>query len=77
MHVLINTAGVGAGMRGRQLRQMSEDGYELRFDVNHLAPFMLTHLLVPAHPQAYDARARQRLWEVSEELTGLAGKPLG
>jgi NAD(P)-dependent dehydrogenase (short-subunit alcohol dehydrogenase family) len=29
-----------------------------------------------AHPQAYDARARQRLWQVSEECTGIAGSPL-
>ncbi|MGZ8409510.1 MAG: SDR family oxidoreductase [Hyphomicrobium sp.] len=48
LHVLINNAGIGAGARGRQQRQMSEDGYELRFAVNHLAPFLLTRLLVPA-----------------------------
>jgi NAD(P)-dependent dehydrogenase (short-subunit alcohol dehydrogenase family) len=196
LHVLINNAGIGAGTRGRQRRQMSEDGYELRFAVNHLAPFLLTHLLVAAlvgdglarvvnvasaaqqeidfanvmlesgysgmraysqsklamvmatfefarrlaggliavnclhpgslldtkmvresfgqpqgdveegiraeifvaiapeiegisgeyfdrtqraraHAQAYDARARQRLWQVSEELTGIAGQPSG
>jgi NAD(P)-dependent dehydrogenase (short-subunit alcohol dehydrogenase family) len=196
LHVLINNAGIGAGARGRQQRQVSEDGYELRFAVNHLAPFLLTHLLVPAligdgrarvvnvasaaqqeidfanvmlesgysgmraysqsklamvmatfefarrlaggpiavnclhpgslldtkmvresfgqpqgnveegicaeifvatapeteeisgeyfdrtqraraHAQAYDARARQRLWQVSEELTGIAGQPFG
>jgi NAD(P)-dependent dehydrogenase (short-subunit alcohol dehydrogenase family) len=46
LHVLINNAGIGAGVRGRQQRQMSEDGYELRFAVNHLAPFLLTHLLI-------------------------------
>jgi NAD(P)-dependent dehydrogenase (short-subunit alcohol dehydrogenase family) len=47
LDVLINNAGIGAGARGRQQRQMSEDGYELRFAVNHLASFLLTHLLVP------------------------------
>jgi NAD(P)-dependent dehydrogenase (short-subunit alcohol dehydrogenase family) len=47
LHVLINNAGIGAGARGRQQRQMSEEGYELRFAVNHLAPFLLTHLLIP------------------------------
>jgi hypothetical protein len=26
-----------------------------------------------AHAQAYDSRARQRLWQVSEELTGISG----
>ena len=47
LHVLINNAGIGAGARGRQQRQMSEEGHELRFAVNHLAPFLLTHRLIP------------------------------
>lgn len=46
--VLINNAGIGAGKIGSQQRQVSKDGYELRFAVNHLAPFLLTHLLLPA-----------------------------
>jgi NAD(P)-dependent dehydrogenase (short-subunit alcohol dehydrogenase family) len=39
--VLVNNAG---GVFAR--RTLSEDGYELTFAVNHLAPFLLTHLLL-------------------------------
>ena len=44
--VLINNAGIGAGKRTDR-REVSRDGYELRFAVNYLAPFLLTHLLLP------------------------------
>jgi NAD(P)-dependent dehydrogenase (short-subunit alcohol dehydrogenase family) len=39
--VLVNNAG---GIFGR--RTLTKDGYEMTFAVNHLAPFLLTHLLV-------------------------------
>jgi NAD(P)-dependent dehydrogenase (short-subunit alcohol dehydrogenase family) len=39
--VLINNAG---GFFGR--RTLSKEGYEMTFAVNHLAPFLLTHLLL-------------------------------
>lgn len=42
LDVLINNAGVFAGER-----TVSEDGYELTLAVNYLAPFLLTHLLLP------------------------------
>jgi NAD(P)-dependent dehydrogenase (short-subunit alcohol dehydrogenase family) len=44
LDVLINNAGIG--LTGE--RKVSQDGYELRFAVNYLAPFLLTHLLIPA-----------------------------
>ena len=44
--VLINNAGVGPGQHGQE-RDVSPDGYELRFAVNHLAPFAVTHHLLP------------------------------
>ena len=40
LDVLVNNAG---GMQGT--RQVTEDGYELTFQVNHLGPFLLTNLL--------------------------------
>jgi NAD(P)-dependent dehydrogenase (short-subunit alcohol dehydrogenase family) len=40
IHVLVNNAGAVFGRRG-----LSSDGHELTFQVNHLAPFLLTELL--------------------------------
>ena len=51
LEVLINNAGAGSTDPGK-----SNDGYELRFAVNHLAPFLLTHLLLPALRKAAPAR---------------------
>ena len=48
LDMLINNAGIGAGKRGQARREISRDGYELRFAVNYLAPFLLTRLLVPS-----------------------------
>src|SRR6184192_1129457 len=45
--VLVNNAGIGTTLPGGGARQESEDGYELRFAVNYLAPFLLTRLLLP------------------------------
>lgn len=47
LDVLVNNAGLGSGGRGAETRELSLDGHELRFQVNHLAPFLLTRLLLP------------------------------
>lgn len=49
--VLINNAGVGFADNGK-----SQDGYELRFAVNYLAPFLLTQLLIPLLKNAAPSR---------------------
>jgi NAD(P)-dependent dehydrogenase (short-subunit alcohol dehydrogenase family) len=51
LDVLINNAGVWPSRR-----ELSADGYELTFAVNHLAPFLLTRLLLPALHAARPAR---------------------
>jgi NAD(P)-dependent dehydrogenase (short-subunit alcohol dehydrogenase family) len=43
LDVLVNNAGIAGGGP----RELSADGHELRFAVNYLAPFLLTHLLLP------------------------------
>jgi len=55
LDLLINNAGIGSG--GPQgTRQTSADGYELRFAVNYLAGFLLTHLLLPLVGKSTPAR---------------------
>jgi NAD(P)-dependent dehydrogenase (short-subunit alcohol dehydrogenase family) len=46
LQLLINNAGIGTA-GDRPGRQESADGHELRFAVNYLAGFLLTHLLLP------------------------------
>jgi NAD(P)-dependent dehydrogenase (short-subunit alcohol dehydrogenase family) len=41
--ILVNNAGMITARR-----EVTEDGHEKLFQVNHLAPFLLTHLLLPA-----------------------------
>lgn len=45
--VLISNAGIGTVTPGIEGREESAQGHELRFAVNHLAPFALQHLLRP------------------------------
>jgi NAD(P)-dependent dehydrogenase (short-subunit alcohol dehydrogenase family) len=44
LDILVNNAGIGTAGAARQV---SGDGHELRFAVNYLAGFLLTHLLLP------------------------------
>jgi NAD(P)-dependent dehydrogenase (short-subunit alcohol dehydrogenase family) len=46
LDILVNNAGVGSKSRSVSGRETSQDGHELRFAVNYLAPFLLTHLLL-------------------------------
>ncbi len=48
IHLLINNAASGGGKPGDSQRELSADGYELRFAVNYLAPYLLTEILLPA-----------------------------
>jgi NAD(P)-dependent dehydrogenase (short-subunit alcohol dehydrogenase family) len=55
LDLLINNAGIGSGgPRGE--RETSADGYELRFAVNYLSGFLLTHLLMPLLKASAPAR---------------------
>src|SRR5205807_1698333 len=44
LHTLVNNAGIGTTSDGREV---SRDGYELRFAANYLAGYLLTRLLLP------------------------------
>jgi NAD(P)-dependent dehydrogenase (short-subunit alcohol dehydrogenase family) len=56
LHVLINNAGVIP-----QRREVTADGFEMQFAVNHLAYFLLTNLLLPQ----LEASAPSRILNVS------------
>ena len=56
LDVLVNNVGIGTTLPGGGARQESEDGYELRFAINYLAPFLLTRLLLPTLRQSAPAR---------------------
>jgi NAD(P)-dependent dehydrogenase (short-subunit alcohol dehydrogenase family) len=51
IHALVHVAGVDVARR-----QVTEDGLELTFAVNHLAPFLLTRLLLPQLRRGAPAR---------------------
>ncbi|HEX7127904.1 MAG TPA: SDR family NAD(P)-dependent oxidoreductase [Thermodesulfobacteriota bacterium] len=56
LDTLVNNAGIGAGLPGDRRRELSRDGYELRFQVNYLAPFLLTRSLLPLLKASAPAR---------------------
>jgi NAD(P)-dependent dehydrogenase (short-subunit alcohol dehydrogenase family) len=53
LDILINNAGIGTAGASRHV---SADGHELRFAVNYLAGFALTHLLLPLVKSSTPAR---------------------
>jgi NAD(P)-dependent dehydrogenase (short-subunit alcohol dehydrogenase family) len=56
LDVLVNNAGIGNNLPGEGERVESEDGHELRFQVNYLAGFLLTRLLEPLLVRSAPAR---------------------
>ena len=55
LELLINNAGIGS-TGDKPGRQVSADGHELRFAVNYLSGFLLTHLLMPLLKAAQPSR---------------------
>jgi NAD(P)-dependent dehydrogenase (short-subunit alcohol dehydrogenase family) len=47
LDALVSNAGIGVTLDGQNRRFESADGYELRFQVNYLAGFLLTRRLLP------------------------------
>lgn len=56
LDVLLNNAGIGGTLPGDGARMTSADGYELRFQVNYLAPYLLTRRLLPLLERSAPAR---------------------
>jgi NAD(P)-dependent dehydrogenase (short-subunit alcohol dehydrogenase family) len=55
LELLINNAGIGRGEPDGR-RELSHDGFELRFAVNYLSGFLLAHLLLPLIKNSAPAR---------------------
>ncbi|HJL17105.1 MAG TPA: SDR family oxidoreductase [Sandaracinaceae bacterium LLY-WYZ-13_1] len=64
---LINNAGLWL-----RERRLSEDGHEMTLAVNHLAPFVLTHRLLP---RLLESPGEARVVHVSSRLHEIAGRP--
>lgn len=56
LECLVNNAGIGVADSGGGGRMISRDGNELRFQVNYLAPYLLTRLLLPLLEESAPAR---------------------
>lgn len=56
LDVLINNAGVYPTVSEKHPRPVGTDGHELCITVNYLAPFLLTHLLLPSLRRSTAAR---------------------
>jgi NAD(P)-dependent dehydrogenase (short-subunit alcohol dehydrogenase family) len=56
LDALVNNAGIGTTLPGDGERMVSADGYELRFAVNYLAGFLLTHRLAELLASSAPAR---------------------
>ncbi len=54
LDILVNNAGIGSS--SPEGRQMSQDGHELRFQVNYLSGFLLTLMLQPLIVESAPAR---------------------
>jgi NAD(P)-dependent dehydrogenase (short-subunit alcohol dehydrogenase family) len=55
LDALVNNAGVGFGQDASK-RELSQNGYELRFAVNYLAPYLLSERLLPLLKASSPAR---------------------
>jgi NAD(P)-dependent dehydrogenase (short-subunit alcohol dehydrogenase family) len=56
LHAVVNNAGIGSGLPEGRERQVSQDGNELRFQVNYLAGYLLTERLLPLLRRSAPAR---------------------
>jgi NAD(P)-dependent dehydrogenase (short-subunit alcohol dehydrogenase family) len=56
LDALVNNAGIGTTTGGLARREESRDGYELRFAVNYLAGYLLTHRLISLLERSAPAR---------------------
>ncbi|HZV22088.1 MAG TPA: SDR family oxidoreductase [Hyphomicrobiales bacterium] len=67
IHMLVNNAGLFS-----RHRELSADGYEMTFAVNHLAPFLFTNTLLPALERAGELQRHARIVTVASKAADRA-----
>ncbi|MGO8952160.1 MAG: SDR family oxidoreductase [Rhodomicrobium sp.] len=71
IHILVNNAGLFA-----RKRELTKDGYEMTFAVNHLAPFLLTDTLLPALERGGEPGRHARIITVASAAANRASVDL-
>ncbi|MFT4078848.1 SDR family oxidoreductase [Rhodomicrobium sp.] len=72
IHILVNNVGAFA-----PVRELTVDGYEMTFAVNHLAPFLFTNRLVPALAGSGEERRKARIVTVASNASNRASIDFG
>jgi NAD(P)-dependent dehydrogenase (short-subunit alcohol dehydrogenase family) len=67
IHILVNNAGLFS-----KTRELTKDGYEMTFAVNHLAPFLLTNTVLPALERGGTEERRARIVTVASRAADRA-----
>ncbi len=72
IHILVNNAGLFS-----RKRELTKDGYEMTFAVNHLAPFLFTDRVLPALERGGEAGRHARIVTVASAAANRANVVLG
>ncbi len=72
IHILVNNAGLFS-----RTRELTKDGYEMTFAVNHLAPFLLTDTVLPALERGGEAGRFARIVTVASAAANRQSVVLG
>jgi NAD(P)-dependent dehydrogenase (short-subunit alcohol dehydrogenase family) len=72
IHILVNNAGLFA-----RKRELTKDGYEMTFAVNHLAPFLLTDTLLPVLARSGEPGRHARIVTVASAAANRTSIDLG
>ncbi len=72
IHILVNNAGLFS-----RTRELTKDGYEMTFAVNHLAPFLLTDTVLPALERGGEAGRYARIVNVASAAANRESVVLG
>ncbi|MBT3070546.1 SDR family oxidoreductase [Rhodomicrobium sp. Az07] len=72
VHILVNNVGAFA-----PVRELTVDGYETTFAVNHLAPFLFTNTLIPTLAGSGEERRKARIVTVASNASNRASIDFG